>query len=70
MKMIGVDSTAILAIGYESQNQVLYVEFKDGQKYRYFSAPEQLHADLMNAASIGSFFDREIKKKGFRFEPA
>lgn len=66
--MIKVYSSAISAIGYDNEHSVLYIEFKDGGVYRYFDVPSGLHKSLMTASSIGSYFDREVRKKNYRFE--
>jgi hypothetical protein len=56
-----VASSNIRSIGYDQQSAVLEVRFTSGDIYRYFSVPEHLHHNLMNAASKGQFLNDYIK---------
>lgn len=65
---ISVYSSQIASIGYDLESQSLDVElkgFKPGQPttvYRYSNITPKMHSDLVNAESIGRFFNAEIKK--------
>lgn len=63
-----VSSSNIASIGYDSTNQILEVEFLNGSIYQYYDVPESLYDGLMSADSHGRFFDRNIKKGGYRYE--
>jgi hypothetical protein len=65
--MIKVESSAISELGYDVEQSVLYVEFKTGALYKYLGVPEAVYTSLMRASSIGSFFDREVRKKSYRY---
>ncbi|MGR3790070.1 hypothetical protein BWK60_12415 [Flavobacterium covae] len=59
--MIAVRSSVISAIGYDSENSVLYVKFKSGMLYKYHRVPEYVFKDFLNARSKGSFFSLRIR---------
>jgi len=56
-----VASSNIASIGYDNSTEVLEVEFLSGAVYEYRNVPSVVHEELMNAASHGSFFNREIR---------
>jgi hypothetical protein len=66
MEMIPVRSSHIAAIGYDSRNTTLKVEFLDGGLYEYYGISEMIFNDFKNAGSKGIFFDRNIKKGGYQ----
>ncbi len=57
-----VSSSNIAAIGYDSDTEILEVEFIGGATYEYRNVPLVVYEELMNAASHGSYFNREISK--------
>jgi hypothetical protein len=59
--MLPVRSTMATAIGYDSDEEILQVEFKNGSVYQYSGVDEDTWEDLHAADSIGSFFNTEIK---------
>lgn len=44
------------------------VKFPNGRIYRYFNVPRGIYDKLLNAPSIGRFFDIFIRKAGYRYE--
>lgn len=62
-EMIPVASSLIESVGYEGEAQRLYVKFHSGAgpTYSYEGVPRELYDDLMNAASVGRFFLKQIK---------
>jgi len=56
-----VDSSNIEAIGYDDGLRELWVQFKDGGTYVYGDVSAETHAEIMQADSKGSYFNREIK---------
>jgi len=68
MKRQQVESSNLASIGYDAKNEILEVEFKHGGVYQYFDVPESIYDDLMNASSHGQFFDKNIKKAGYKFQ--
>ncbi len=62
-----VDSSNLASVGYDSQSQTLEIEFNHGGIYQYFNVPSSIHNGLMGASSHGEYFDRNIKKSGYRY---
>ena len=56
-----VRSSNIRSIGYDSEQHILEVEFRNGGLYQYFEVPAEHHIGLMKAASHGRYLDRCIK---------
>ena len=61
MNRIRVVSSNIRSVGYEANTETLEVEFASGSVYQYFDVPESEYEGLMNAASKGKYFNRNIK---------
>ena len=61
MDRIQVVSSNIRSVGYEADIGILEIEFTSGSIYQYFDVPEREYEELMNAASIGKYFNRKIK---------
>ncbi|MCK5509536.1 MAG: KTSC domain-containing protein [Desulfobacterales bacterium] len=56
-----VSSSNIAYIGYDNDTEILKVEFLNGSVYEYKNVPSVVYEELMNAASHGSYFNREIR---------
>lgn len=63
MNRTAVDSSMLAAVGYDSTNQVLEIEFADGQVYDYTNVSSETYNELMSAGSKGSFFRNNIKNQ-------
>jgi hypothetical protein len=61
--MLPVNSSMATAVGYDSEEQVLQVEFYNGVVYQYSGIEAETWEDLQTADSIGQFFNQEIKGK-------
>jgi len=59
--MVPVESSNIAAIGYDSAEQVLQVDFWSETRYRYFAVPQWKFDEFLAAPSKGCFFNIEIK---------
>lgn len=59
--MLPVSSSMAYAIGYNSQDQILQVEFQSGAVYQYQGVEADTWEDFQAADSIGKFFNAEIK---------
>jgi len=42
-------------------DRLLEVLFTNGSTYQYFDVPPQIHAELMQASSIGQYLNANIK---------
>ncbi|MBQ6113915.1 MAG: KTSC domain-containing protein [Synergistaceae bacterium] len=67
MKMKNVQSSHLKAVGYDSQSQILIVQFHGGRIYQYSNVPASEYQGLMSASSYGTYFDRYIKKHPERY---
>lgn len=62
-------SSQIAAVGYNKNTQQLKVEFiYNGSQYLYFDIPEEIFTGLINAPSVGSYFNAAVKHGGFRYQ--
>jgi len=59
MQIVKVDSSAALQIAYDSGN--LFVQYIDGDWYKYSSVPEKVFEKLQKADSVGYFLNKVIK---------
>lgn len=68
MEMQSVTSTDISEIGYDYDSATLRIIFlKGGTCYEYYSVPEEVYNGLINAPSIGQYFNMNVKKAGYTF---
>jgi hypothetical protein len=56
-----VDSSVIMSIGYDAQRRLLKVRFRNGRVYWYLDVPATTYRSLMTAASIGKYFNENVK---------
>ena len=60
-------SSTLSEIGYESQNSILFVKFKDGTTYKYEPVPLSVYTELQttnnNKGSVGKYFSTNIRGK-------
>ena len=62
-EMKKVDSTNIDEIGYDKEQQELYVSFLSGSLYVYRNVPEIEFTSLMEAPSHGRYLNDHIKSQ-------
>jgi hypothetical protein len=56
-----VDSDAIMAMGYDAMEQVLYIQFRKTKRvYSYRGVNQQAFESLSNAKSLGQHFSKNI----------
>lgn len=63
MERIPVQSSNLVSVGYDTDAEILEVEFKSGAVYQYFNVPQVLHEQMMSAGSVGTFFNGEIRNR-------
>jgi hypothetical protein len=56
-----VTSSNLASIGYDPATETLEVEFKNGLVYQYYNVPQIIFDQLHQAASVGTFFNANIK---------
>jgi hypothetical protein len=62
MEREAVSSSNLASVGYNPETETLEVEFaKTGRVYEYYNVPQFMYDRLLNASSIGTFFNVEIK---------
>lgn len=49
-----VQSSNVVSIGYDEQEKILEIEFKNGSIYEYKFVPKEVFDEIMSAQSIGS----------------
>ncbi len=59
--MIQVSSSNVESIGYDVDQQILYVKFLSGSTYIYKGVNMNEFEGLKNAPSVGSYLHRNIK---------
>ena len=67
MDWVPFDSSALNAGAYVPAEHLLYLEFRSGEKYRYFDFPPEQYRDFLAAQSTGTYFGQHIRDR-FRFE--
>lgn len=56
-----VESSNILAIGFEKETGTLGVTFTSGDEYLYSDVPESIYDELLVAESVGKAFNQMIR---------
>ena len=64
VEYVSVVSSNIDSVGYDEENEIMYIRFKSGSEYSYTRVPVKLYEGLINAPSKGKFFARFIKNRG------
>ena len=62
-----VESSNIAMVGYDEEQQILEITFRDGRVYHFLEVPPERVLSLLRAESKGRFFNGEIKPNfGYR----
>lgn len=61
MKWVAVESSFIEAVAYESDEEVLWLRFHNGRRYKYWEFPEEVYGELLAAESKGQYFLAAIR---------
>ena len=56
-----VKSTAITEVSYDEDTQILRIQFARGAVYDYPNVPAEEFVNLVNAPSVGQYFNQHIK---------
>ena len=59
--MLPVASPMANAIGYDSENEVLQIEFNSGAVYQFSDVDEDTFEDLYTSEAVGRYFNQNIK---------
>ena len=60
-EMHPVSSSNIAAVGYDVENQWVYVQFLNSSLYAYKGVAQHEFENLRTAASVGSYLNRNFK---------
>ena len=60
MKLRAVDSSMLVAVGYDEKVRELRVIFKTGDTYRYLNVPPSTYAELSKAESKGAYMKTHV----------
>jgi hypothetical protein len=61
-----VESSNLLRVAYDAKGMQLLVQFrKTGRVYAYQNVDRQLFEDLVNADSVGKFFNEHIRNEDY-----
>jgi hypothetical protein len=60
-EMLPVSSSNIESIGYNEQDQEVFVRFLNGSVYVYKGVPQHEYENLRDAPSLGSYLHRNYK---------
>ena len=63
MNRIPVDSSNLKSIGYDADEQVLEVEFKNSVIWQYRNVPLNIWLELESAPSKGKYFMTQIRDR-------
>jgi hypothetical protein len=57
-----VDSRSLSSVGYDAEQLVLEVEFRNGGVYRYVGVPRAIYEGLLTAESKGAYFNAVVRE--------
>jgi hypothetical protein len=63
VKRAPVASRSLASVGYDRATNVLEIEYRSGDVYRYFAVPASTFAAMLAADSIGAFVNQRIKPR-------
>jgi hypothetical protein len=56
-----VESSHIAMVGYDEDQQILEITFRDGRVYHFLEVPPERVLSLLRAESKGRYFNSDIK---------
>jgi hypothetical protein len=56
-----VNSSEFRSLGYDLSSAILETEYQSGEVYQYFDVPARLVLDMLEAESMGRFFNAHIR---------
>jgi hypothetical protein len=58
-----VASSNLISVGYDAANCTLEIEFRSGKVYSYADVSPEAYKALVDASSVGKYFDAMIRGK-------
>jgi len=68
MEMFKVVSSNIAEVGYDKEEEILRILFKNGSLYEYEGVPVSEYYGLLEAESVGKYFNQNISRGGFPYK--
>jgi hypothetical protein len=62
MERSPVNSSQMKSLGYDARRKILEAEFATGAVYRYFNVPASVYRAMLDADSIGAYFNKHIRE--------
>jgi len=62
-----IESSVVASMGYEAKQQILEIEFRNGDIYTYFEVPEEEYLAFHSAESKGTYLNSVFKSRGYRY---
>lgn len=56
-----VSSSNLSSVGYDKRTETLEIQFQNGSVFQYHDVPPEIHGQLINARSVGGFFQNNIR---------
>lgn len=63
MEMIRVNSTAIVAMGYDEISMRMKITFQQGHTYDFCRVPKHIFEGFLHASSKGNYYNLHIKDR-------
>lgn len=65
-----VKSSNVESAGYDAEEKVLEIKFRNGGIYQYGGVQPEMYAELLAAESVGRFVSQEVRpgRRGLRIE--
>ena len=63
IKRTHVSSSNLKSVGYETNSQILEIEFVNGAVYQYYGVPQHIYMKLMQAESHGKYFYTFVRNR-------
>jgi KTSC domain len=63
-----VSSSYVKALAWDEETEIFGVIFHNGHEYHYSHVPEWIAKEVMGAKSVGTSFDRLIKRGGYAYK--
>src|ERR1035438_4176169 len=67
VEWVPLESSVFTAVAYRVGAQQLYLQFQEGNIYRYFACPRSVYNELLAAESKGRYFAQHVRN-GFHCE--
>ena len=68
MSMYKVNSSNLAEVGYDEGEQILRIIFKNGGIYEYEGVPITQYYGLLEAESVGKYFNQNIARGGYPYK--